>query len=300
VPWRRTAVGNPAVLVENQSNDHEPSQRSTIHDMPPAERASVAVKSSGFRKWHARVHYVWVRFGVFALIAMPIAAWLTFRAQGITGETWQPTPAVSFEAGQESFTFTALQPSAAARRLLVIPGCPVESDAYAPLARRLALRGLSTTVVTVPYRCAPLPPQQVTLRRRVAAVLQRCPECEWTIVGHSRGAAHALDLVAAMPDRIAGLVLLGSTHPREKDFSRLPMPVMKVVATNDGVAPLAASEANRRLLPASVRWEVIKGGNHSQFAYYGFQLFDGRASIARAEQHARVVEAVVSFVEARR
>jgi hypothetical protein len=95
-------------------------------------------------------------------------------------------------------------------------------------------------------------------------------------------------------------VLLGSTHPRERDYSNLSIPVMKTVATNDGVAPLSASEANRRLLPASLRWEVIEGGNHSQFAYYGFQLFDGRATISREEQHALVIAAIRSFVDATR
>lgn len=247
--------------------------------------------------WWARVHYVWVRAGLFALVAMPVAAYLVFRAQGLPDDTWQPAETVSVETGGEFLTFSALESAVPTARLLVVPGCPVEAEAYAPLARRLAHRGLSTSIVRVPWRCAPLPSHADTLTARVAALAASCRECQWTLIGHSRGAAHALDLIAALPKRFAGLVILGSTHPRSRNVSRLPMPVMKVVATNDGVAPQAASNANRPLLPPSVRWEVIEGANHSQFAYYGFQLFDGRAAISREEQHARVAAAIESFVQ---
>lgn len=242
---------------------------------------------------------MWVRFGVCALIAMPILAFLSFRAQGLPQDTWQQTPTLSIETADEFIRFSAIgQPSN--DRVLILPGCPVEPSAYAPLARNLARRGLTAIVVRIPFRCAPLTSQMATLRARVAALLDGCAECEWTAIGHSRGAVHALELVGAAPRRFAGLVILGSTHPRDRDFSRLAVPVMKILGTNDGVAPQSASEANRRLLPPFVRWEVLDGANHSQFAYYGFQLFDGRAAISRQEQHERVTGLIASFVGQRR
>jgi hypothetical protein len=42
--------------------------------------------------------------------------------------------------------------------------------------------------------------------------------------------------------------------------------------------------ANRSLLPVATRWVEIQGGNHSQFAHYGHQLFDGEAVITREAQ----------------
>jgi hypothetical protein len=57
-----------------------------------------------------------------------------------------------------------------------------------------------------------------------------------------------------------------------------------VFGTHDGVAPVSAIEANRHLLPATTNWLRIEGANHSQFANYGHQLFDGRASIYRQRQ----------------
>jgi hypothetical protein len=41
-------------------------------------------------------------------------------------------------------------------------------------------------------------------------------------------------------------------------------------------------------LPIATAWVRIGGGNHSQFAYYGFQLFDHRATISREQQQDRV------------
>jgi dienelactone hydrolase len=242
-----------------------------------------------------RVHYVWVRVGLASLVAMPVAAFLMFRAQGLPPDTWSDAPDVAVRQHEEYLAFTAKN-SDRRERVVIFPGCPVEAAAYAPLARSLAVRGLTAMVIKIPYRCAPFTSHAATLTTRTRNVLDSCSACAWTIVGHSRGARHALDLVAAMPQRFARLVLLGSTHPRERDFSEVSVPVMKAVATNDGVAPVVASEANRRLLPASVRWEVIEGGNHAQFAYYGFQLFDGRATISREEQHVQVVMAIESFV----
>lgn len=252
-------------------------------------------RSRRFLELWRRIRYVWVRAGLAALVAMPVLAFLMFRAQGLPADTWIDTAAVSVVENESYFAFTA-NGAGRGEHIVILPGCPVEPAAYAPLARSFALRGLTAAVIKIPYRCAPFTSHGVTLTTRIRSVLDRCRECAWTVVGHSRGAVHALDVVASMPQRFRRLVLLGSTHPRERDFSRLSIPVMKVIGTKDGVAPVAATEANRRLLPTSVRWEVIEGANHAQFAYYGFQLFDGRATISREEQHSRIVTAVEAFL----
>ena len=90
-----------------------------------------------------------------------------------------------------------------------------------------------------------------------------------------------------------GLVLIGTTHPRDVDLSTLAVTVTKVVGTRDGLATRSAVEANRAKLPAATRWVWIEGGNHSQFGWYGFQPGDRRATIAAASQHATMVQAVI-------
>ncbi len=251
-------------------------------------------RAKGRSIWQ-RVRYVWVRLGLIALVAMPVAMFFAFRARGLPAGTLVDDQSIEVEEREGYLRFTARE-GGSVERLMLLPGCPVEPKAYAPLARALAARGLTTTIIKIPYRCAPLAPHVATLQTRVVEAQSHCPECRWTLVGHSRGATHALDLVAATPQRFARLVLMGTTHPRDRDFSRLTLPVMKIVATNDGVASLADSERNRGLLPPTVRWETVQGANHAQFGYYGRQLFDGGAAISREEQHDRVVGLLMSFI----
>lgn len=243
-----------------------------------------------------RIRYVWVRLGVLSLLAAPIAAFLMFRAQNLPPDTWSSNDGIQVADSDASIRFEPVQRAAAAGWML-LPGCPADPYAYGPLARAVAARGLASVIVKVPYLCAPMAEHRATLQRRVVEVMDGCRECRWSLAGHSRGATHALRLVDTLPaGRVAGLIVIGSTHPRDRSYSHLKMPVMKIMASLDGVAPLEASTANRALLPPQTRWEVIEGGNHSQFGYYGFQLFDGRAAISREAQHETVAALVAEFL----
>jgi hypothetical protein len=95
---------------------------------------------------------------------------------------------------------------------------------------------------------------------------------------------------------IAGLALVGTSHPRDVDLSVLRVPVTKIVGTRDGLASREEVERNRALLPAATRWVWIEGGNHSQFGWYGFQPGDRPARIAASAQRAAMVEAIVQLV----
>ena len=92
------------------------------------------------------------------------------------------------------------------------------------------------------------------------------------------------------------MVLIGTTHPKQDDLSFLQIPVTKIYASNDGIAPPDRVLSNQGLLPKQTRWVEIKGGNHSQFGRYGHQLFDGTATISREEREritrAAIVEAI--------
>jgi pimeloyl-ACP methyl ester carboxylesterase len=242
-----------------------------------------------------RIRYVWVRAGLLALVVAPIAMFLMFRAQDLPPDTFASTNELLVT---ESDSYVRFQPNVAAKAgLMLIPGCPADPHAYAPLARAIAERQVLTVIVKVPYRCAPWAPHQATLRQRVIGVIDSCYECRWTVAGHSRGARHALELARALPPgRIASLVLMGSTHPRDESYESLAVPILKILGSEDGVAPLEAAKANANLLPATTRWEVIDGGNHAQFGYYGYQLWDRPASISREQQQAQVVALVMAAI----
>lgn len=175
--------------------------------------------------------------------------------------------------------------------LLLVPGCPIDPVAYAPLARRIAEQGYRAVIVKVPLRCAPLPESQNLLDHRVRSLATRWQNHRFVLAAHSLGALHATRILTSAVERFAGFVLMGTAQPRGRDLTGVPLPVTKIVATKDGVAGDEQYDATR--LPAQARFVRIEGGNHSQFGYYGFQLFDGIPDISREDQQQQVTSALL-------
>ena len=121
----------------------------------------------------------------------------------------------------------------------------------------------------------------------------------WFIGGHSKGAALAAKYAGKNSEKLKGLLLLGTTHPKsvEYDLSKLPLPVLKIFASRDGLATPEKVLENRRLLPPQTVFHEIKGGNHSQFGYYGFQLGDYSATISREAQQEETLSLILSFLD---
>jgi hypothetical protein len=97
----------------------------------------------------------------------------------------------------------------------------------------------------------------------------------------------------------AALVLLGTTHPRDFSLAGLPIPVTKIYAELDGIAPYSRVLENKRLLPESTKWIRIEGGNHVQFGYYRHQLGDNPAAISRTAQQNVIEGALLDVLAAR-
>ncbi len=171
--------------------------------------------------------------------------------------------------------------------LVFLCGSGVSAEAYAPMLRPIADSGYTVFIVKLPYRFAPLELHKREAVQRAQAIVASYPEIgRWVVAGHSLGGALACRLAQAEPQWFAGLVLIGTTHPKTEDLSRLPFPVTKVYGSNDRVAPPERVLAGRGRLPGATRWIEIKGGNHSQFGCYGHQLLDGEATISREAQQA--------------
>ena len=178
--------------------------------------------------------------------------------------------------------------------MIFFPGGGVEPTAYADLVRRVAAEGYAVHLVkSAPGFAFPAvrKPQGV---EQASAIRSAEPEAEsWVVGGHSLGAAIASSCVHENPADYAGLILIGTTHPRDFDLSGWDGIALKIVATADGVAPIAKVERNRKLLPASTRWATIEGGNHAQYGSYGPQPGDGAATISEARQRDIAASAIV-------
>lgn len=232
------------------------------------------------RRWIRRAFLTW---GCVSTL------WLanSMRTQGVNDAVVQSSAAVSVVDGKTSLAFVPTSPNDRAA-LIFICGSGVAAQAYAPMLQPIAQAGYAVYVVKLPYRFAPSESQKVEAIARALNVIASNPKVgHWVISGHSLGAALAARFAQANPGKSAALVLIGSTHPKVDDLSSLRMPVTKVYATNDHVAPMEKVLANRRLLPAQTTWVVIDGGNHSQFGHYGHQLFDGTATISREAQQTK-------------
>jgi pimeloyl-ACP methyl ester carboxylesterase len=180
-----------------------------------------------------------------------------------------------------------------------IPGGLIDPNAYVPLVRAVADAGIAAAIVNVPWRAAPTEAMRNTLWDRIEHARRDVGGGRPAVLGgHSRGGMLASEFSALHPGAVAGLVLIGTTHPRDRDLSSATFPVLKVLGTADCVASVTDARANQARVPPQTRWLEIEGANHRQFGYYGWQIGDCDASITREEQHRRVVTAVADFVGA--
>lgn len=151
-------------------------------------------------------------------------------------------------------------------------------------------------ILKLPWRIAPLESHRRALADRALAIL-RSDSRAWIVGGHSRGGALAARFAGEHAGELDGLLLLGTSHPREQDLSRLTLQVTKVYGSEDGLASESEIHEFAPLLPASTRFVRIAGGNHAQFGWYGRQIGDGAATISRMSQHEQVLEAVLQALD---
>jgi predicted esterase len=241
------------------------------------------------RKWLRRI---WLSCGLAFLALM---AWNT-QAHGVDPAVLRSSATVRVLVTGALIQFLPAH-AALGSGLIFLPGGTIDPDAYAPLLRAVAESGHPAVLVKMPWRSAPTAATRHTLWQRIDGVLDSSnPGQSWVLSGHSRGAALATAYVSGHGGHLAGLVLIGTTHPRDVDLSKSNLPMAKIYGTRDCVADSAKMMANAHLLPPGTQWIRIAGGNHRQFGYYGYQLGDCSATISRASQQARTVAALVAFL----
>ena len=247
--------------------------------------------------YHIRIRKV-VRI-IFLSWATISTLWLanTMRTRGVPKSVLQNSPTVSVINRDATLEFITDAPTHR-DALIFFCGSGVAAQAYAPLLRPIADTGYSVFIIKLPYRFAPFESHKRAALKRAAQVMRSHPSVSrWVVAGHSLGGALAARMVSSQQNTLAGLVLIGTTHPKEADLSSLQIPVTKVFGSQDGIARPERVSATKHLLPQHTEWVEVEGGNHSQFGNYGHQLFDGDATISRAEQQAIVRSAIVKVLK---
>jgi pimeloyl-ACP methyl ester carboxylesterase len=249
--------------------------------------------------WH-RVRRIWITLGLSATAVFTVWSLLAYRASDDARAAIVSSESVAVTHADGVWTFTPTRASSLAPVALVFfPGSLVDPVAYAPIVRAAADSGIPSYIVELPRRGAFGGGRDPAFFEKLIAFLEGdgVPK-RWVAAGHSLGGVVATNVAMANVQGLAGLVLIGTSHPRDVDLSALTMPVTKIVGTLDGLASREEVEGNARLVPKHTRWIWIEGGNHSQFGWYGFQPGDSRATIDRASQHAQTIAGTLDALRA--
>jgi hypothetical protein len=201
----------------------------------------------------------------------------------------QSTSAVQIESTQGWTVFrpTNITPSTG---FIFYPGGRVDYRAYAPLLRPLAEQGFLVVLVPMPLNLA------IFGIDKAEEVIHAFPSIEnWAIGGHSLGGSMAAQFVATHPGEVDGLAFWASYSA--SSLANLPIQVVSISASNDGLATPAKIDDARKNVPASTQFVVIQGGCHAQFGSYGLQPGDGTPSIPPAEQWLATVQATGALLK---
>lgn len=266
-------------MTENSTTNRAPSRRRSL--------------------W-AIIRTTWVTVGLLATAVFVGWSLLAYRASAEAREATLSDSAVAVHHEDGVWSFRpAGGDDPRTVGLVFFPGALVNPVAYAPLARSAAEAGFTAWIIELPRRGAfggaDDPAMEARLQRALAS--ERAP-ARWVAAGHSRGGVVASRVAAGRPAGLAGLVLIGTSHPRDVDLSGLTIPVTKIAGTRDGLASPPEVEANRAKLPAATRWVWIEGGNHSQFGWYGFQPGDRRATVDGSAQRGAMLRATLETLRA--
>jgi len=235
---------------------------------------------------------IWITFGVLFFLWMVNS----FRAQGFDKLILESDQAVTVDLTNHFIHFQPndnQQPSG----FIFFPGGMVAPEAYAPMSRAISEKGYNVFIVKLPFGSAPLDSQETSVMEQALNIMDANESIQyWVVGGHSRGAAIASRFASLHGESFDGLILIGTSHPKEDAFnlSNTTLAVTKINATNDGLASTEEVEATAQYLPDDATLVKIDGGNHSQFGYYGSQIGDNVATISREQQQALTVDAILS------
>ena len=239
------------------------------------------------------IRRIWITTGLVSTAVFVIWSLLAFRATNDAVAALASDARVQVTETDFGWTF---QPSGERRGtgLLFFAGAMVDPRAYAPLLRRIAEAGHPALLIRLPRRGifggADGPE---VLNRGVTATLAAPDVRTWVLAGHSKGGLVAARLARTAAQTFSGLILIGTSHPRDFSLANTRLAVTRIYGTRDTVADVEKLEANRINLPADITDVRIDGGNHSQFGYYGFQPGDWPATISREEQQRQTLRAVL-------
>lgn len=173
--------------------------------------------------------------------------------------------------------------------LIFYQGGKVEEEAYAPLMRRVAEKGIEVYLIKMPLNLAVFD----SLAAREVIEENKAIK-NWYIAGHSLGGVMASSFAEENFSLLNGIVFLAS-YP-SANLSQTPIKSLSIYGSMDKVLNAEAYEEALNKFPTETKELIIEGGNHAQFGNYGLQSGDGRAEVSIDSQQQQTADAIEEFV----
>ena len=218
---------------------------------------------------------VWSKTGTYPARMVALSALESTDKVTITKDKW-----IVFEPDMETDT-----------GLIFYPGGLVEPTAYAPILHQIAEKGVLVIINPMPLNLA------IINTGAASAVIDAYPEIStWIIAGHSLGGASAAIFTENNPKKIDAIALWDSYPPDSADLSDNTISVISIFGTTNNIPNTDNFNEKKHLLPADTIFIGIEGANHAQFGDYGPQRGDVVASMSLTEQHEKVAEIMLDFI----
>lgn len=218
---------------------------------------------------------IWSKTGTYPARTVAISALESTDKVTVTQQEW-----ITFTPDEEVQT-----------GLIFYPGGLVEPAAYAPILHKIAEEGVLVIIVPMPLNLA------IFNTGAANSVINNYPHIStWILTGHSLGGAAAAIFAENNPAKIDALSFWDSYPPNSADLSDDSISAISIYGTTNNFPNTENFDDQKILLPEDTMFIPIEGANHAQFGDYGPQKGDVVASMSLAEQHERVAEIMLDFI----
>lgn len=194
---------------------------------------------------------------------------------------------ITVEKGSNYIAFIPENPEAG---FILYPGALVSYEAYAPLMKGCAQKGIIGVVVKMPDNLAFYDSDAAS------GIKDHFPEIDtWIVGGHSLGGAMLCNYLGEHYSEYDGLVLLGSYSVT--DLSQSNLKVLCIYGSEDKVLSKEKYDESKAFYPPDYKEIVIDGGCHANFGNYGIQKGDGIPTIDADAQQKIVIDAVSQLIK---
>ena len=188
----------------------------------------------------------------------------------------------------ESDTYYAFRNKGSDCALIVYPGARIDEKAYSVLAKSIAQSGIDVYVIKAPFHIA------LFCIKAPDKIISENDYKQVYISGHSLGGAVASIYASGKEDKIEGIIMLASYPSKDLNGN---IRFLSIYDDKDGLLDKKAYEEKKESWPLENSEYVIKGGNHSGYAFYGKQKGDNEADISKKEQIEITSEQIAEFIK---